>query len=650
MKSDKLKQGYKGLLLAGCLGIGIIPALAQPATELAQYQAKYPKEQIIGLQDKCEVTITQDKKSGVPQIRMKESSVEMILEESASLYTESKEFFNGKTEIKKLEAYSLIPEQEKFRKVPVSKFVKTTESDYTYFDDVYCYNFNFPAPGKGGKRCKNSEVEIKDPNYPLWFYFDSSYPVEQAEFSVTFPASVKITYHLFGEDTTRIRFSQSTKGDEITYRWTSTCPKGYDHDHLAPNIRYYVPQIVVQIAESEFKGKTTRHVRTLDDLYKVEYANISKLNLTESPEVKAIADSITAGIQSPREKVRAIFKWVQNNIRYIAIEDGSNGLVPREAALVLSRRYGDCKDKSSLLTAMLRAIGQPASLAWLGTRHLPYKYSEYPTISAGNHMIAVWWNEQNQPVLLDGTTQYLRMEDVPSAIQGKECIISKNEKEYQLYRIPFCEPSVNTVNDTIHLRVENGMLKGSGISVFDGEKKSEIIARFARTEKEKYSTLWEDVFAKPSDKFTITRIETSDLKEIDQPLKIRFEFQIPDYITTGNNSSYLNMNIEKSLNNIELKKDRKMPIEFEMPMKHNLVCILDIPKQVKVTDVPNATTYDSPKFSYTQKYEKQGNRIVMSSTHIYNQLLLKGNDIAEFYKMVNLMKQAYRNTIILEKN
>ena len=51
MKSDKLKQGYKGLLLAGCLGIGIIPALAQPATELAQYQAKYPKEQIIGLQD-----------------------------------------------------------------------------------------------------------------------------------------------------------------------------------------------------------------------------------------------------------------------------------------------------------------------------------------------------------------------------------------------------------------------------------------------------------------------------------------------------------------------------------------------------------------------------------------------------------------------
>ena len=64
--------------------------------------------------------------------------------------------------------------------------------------------------------------------------------------------------------------------------------------------------------------------------------------------------------------------------KYVAFEDGMGGFVPREAGLVCSRRFGDCKDMASILTAMNRAAGIPAYFTWLGTRDLPYTFSGTP--------------------------------------------------------------------------------------------------------------------------------------------------------------------------------------------------------------------------------------------------------------------------------
>ena len=72
-------------------------------------------------------------------------------------------------------------------------------------------------------------------------------------------------------------------------------------------------------------------------------------------------------------KARRIYKWVQQNIKYVAFEDGMEGFIPRDASLVCSRRYGDCKDMASILTKMLQYSGVEACFVWIGTRSLPYE-------------------------------------------------------------------------------------------------------------------------------------------------------------------------------------------------------------------------------------------------------------------------------------
>ena len=129
--------------------------------------------------------------------------------------------------------------------------------------------------------------------------------------------------------------------------------------------------------------------------------------------------------------LQIIFNWVQDNIRYIAFEDGLGGFIPRDAASVCNKRYGDCKDMANLLFEMLNHAGIEAYRAWIGTRNRPYKYKEVPTPMVDNHMITA--------VIIDGETIFLDATDsyvpfgLPSAFtQTKEALLGIDENSYNI--------------------------------------------------------------------------------------------------------------------------------------------------------------------------------------------------------------------------
>ena len=131
---------------------------------------------------------------------------------------------------------------------------------------------------------------------------------------------------------------------------------------------------------------------------------------------------------SAEAKARNIYKWVQQNIKYVAFENGMEGFIPREANLVCSRRYGDCKDMASIMTAMLQHAGVTAYFVWIGTRSLPYEYSQVPLPIADNHMISAIKLDTSF-IFLDGTDSHCVFGTPPEHIQGKDALIAITEKK-----------------------------------------------------------------------------------------------------------------------------------------------------------------------------------------------------------------------------
>jgi hypothetical protein len=128
-----------------------------------------------------------------------------------------------------------------------------------------------------------------------------------------------------------------------------------------------------------------------------------------------------------KKKARRIYNWVQKNIKYVAFEQGMEGFVPREANLVCNRRFGDCKDMSSILTVMLNTAGVPAYYTWIGTRHLPYRYAETPLPLVDNHMISTI-KLNDKFIFLDGTDNNCVFGMPSEHIQGKEALLAMGEK------------------------------------------------------------------------------------------------------------------------------------------------------------------------------------------------------------------------------
>ena len=85
--------------------------------------------------------------------------------------------------------------------------------------------------------------------------------------------------------------------------------------------------------------------------------------------------------------VRAIYNFVVTNTRYVALEFGIHGYKPYRVDRVLARRFGDCKDKASLIHAMLKVAGVDSRLVLLRMRHLGAIGEEPASLAAFNHAI-----------------------------------------------------------------------------------------------------------------------------------------------------------------------------------------------------------------------------------------------------------------------
>ena len=99
-------------------------------------------------------------------------------------------------------------------------------------------------------------------------------------------------------------------------------------------------------------------------------------------------DAIVGDAQSDEEKWEAIFRFVADSVRYIGLEHGSSAVVPRPPGVTYERRYGDCKDKVTLLIALARAAGLDAHAALVATKRFERARILIPGAFAFDHMIA----------------------------------------------------------------------------------------------------------------------------------------------------------------------------------------------------------------------------------------------------------------------
>jgi hypothetical protein len=152
-----------------------------------------------------------------------------------------------------------------------------------------------------------------------------------------------------------------------------------------------------------------------------------------TPELETLSETLTAGRQTPREKLQAIYDHVSMSVRYVAIQLGLGGYRPHFAQKTHTDEYGDCKDKHNLLSVLAGAAGLTVYPALMNTqRDLE---TDVPSPVEFNHVISVvvLGNEWRW---LDSTPGATRLGYLPPAWRGRQALVVVGESESRLVTIP----------------------------------------------------------------------------------------------------------------------------------------------------------------------------------------------------------------------
>ena len=590
-------------------------------------------------------------KGGVPVAESEhEKEIMLLSEKNASSYSLYKVYHSGYNELTKLDAYTMVPDGDRFKKVKISE-QKTTNSysNSVFYDDVKETSFNFQGLTQNSIQHIEYSQFQKDAHLITPFYLPGTLPVLNATYTITVPNDITIKYVVKNDPKGMFQFSMEKKRKETIYKWTIKNEKGDDDFGNAPDNRYFIPHVIIYVASFENESGTQNFLNDLNDLYKWNNAYTKDLNTSNDEGLKKIVDSLVTGKTSETEKAGVIYKWVQQHIKYVAFENGLEGFRPRQAAEVCNKRYGDCKDMSSIITQMLRMAGIKAYYTWIGTRSIPYEYSEIPLPIVDNHMISVA-NINNEWVFFDGTDPHAKYGMPPSSIQDKQALVAINETEYKLLRVPVTPAKNSMIIDSTFINFTPEGVKGYEHVTYNGYFGEDVYNNLLYLDEKGTKDYVKSRMSKGSNKFILGTYAIKKISPDDNIAGINADFEIPGYGKKLGNEYYINLNLEKLFEKRLIDTlVRKVPIEEEYKFIIKQYHVLEIPPGYTVTYQPQNFTFENELMVLKISYEVKNGKIIATQEYQNNKLMINPADFAEWNKAATAVSLQYKEQVILEK-
>jgi len=442
------------------------------------------------------------------------------------------------------------------------------------------------------------------------------------------------------------------KGKVKTHTWTAKDLDASPFEDNAVNFRYFGTHLQVWIKSYKSGGETKYMYRNPADLYSYYRGFVDDVNKEAENDLKVIADSITKGIESEDEKVKAIFYWVQDNIKYVAFEAGMGGFVPREAKLVCDRKYGDCKDMTSILYSMLTSQGINAHYTWIGSRDIPYDYTEVPTVAVDNHMICSYFNGEEH-IFLDATGKWINFGLPTPFIQGKQALIGMSETEFEIVRVPIIESEINQTVDTVYVTISDELVSGTGKVTYTGYAKMQLADYLLNISESEKKEFYENGFKKGNNKSESNVSEERGLKERDTPLEMDYTFKVPSYMKSYEDELYYNPFLKKYFASASINTEtNEVDHENRFQEQNNIVSCIKVPEGYSVNYLPKDMEYSHPDFSASIKFDmNEAEKTIKLVINLdMSHIIFKKQDFQEWNKMIKQLNTAYSEVIVFKKN
>ena len=595
-------------------------------TDVGFYFKKYPNESYINLDktESSEISIVKNKL----QVVQHHHEEFMILKNNLSSVRSKKVPTNGFMEVKNLKANIFVynGKTHKKEKITTIRLESENNSDATFYDDYQYYTISFLTAKEGDIIEVDYDQVFSEPRFFDAAYISDYSPVIHSRTSVTYPINlVNFKIKEINNQQLALNFKVDSTKKTRTLSWTLDSIIPLTDEYLDASYRYKASYILMAIESYKLKDSVVKLGGSLENLYAWYRFLIKNVDLSKDEHLANLTDSLIKDQPTDLEKIKQIFYWVQNKIAYLAYEDGLGGYIPREASVVCKRRFGDCKDMANLIVRMGQQAKLPVYPVWIGTRDIPYQFSEFPAPFCANHMIAVYISK-NDTIFLDGTGKRHPFRLPTSMIQGKEGLIGMDSLHYAIAKVPFMSKEKTLEHDSILLTIlPDNKISGTGYYQLTGYEKVYLSNYLDKKSYQQQKNYLKDILEKGNNKFKLDTFFVVQ-NEIDKPLVVCYKFMINDYFTMNGEQTFINLNFLKDyFDKLNMSK-RKNAIDFDYKTIHKLSVTVNMGQKYKVDFLPENSSYSNSSLGFDLTYKATDTALYFTNAISINQAIIYSKD------------------------
>jgi hypothetical protein len=491
------------------------------------------------------------------------------------------------------------------------------------------------------------------------WYFQAGIPVHEAHYTLQLPAGWE--YRTTFLNAVELRPTQS--GNQ--WQWSISDVKALKAEEQMPPWSGVAGQMIVSYfpAGGSVPGKNFSDWRQMGSWY----SQLTQGRVDPNAETTHKVAELTATATTPLDKMRAIAKFLQSDVRYVAIELGIGGWQPHPAQEVLAHGYGDCKDKATLMRSMLQEIGIESYHVVINTHRGSVTPDVPAHLGAFNHAIVAiklpaglgdpsLHATMQHPKLgtllfFDPTNEITPFGQIGGYLQANYGLLVGPEGG-ELVQLPKQPGEMNSIRRTGKLQLTaEGTLTGDFEEIRVGDRAAEQRAalRSVTNDAERIKPI-EALLSQSLSTFQITKASVANFHETSLPFQYRYSIVAAYYAKKAGDLVLVRPRIvgNKASAILETKEPRKLPVEFPGPSLDTDSFEITLPPGYEVDELPPPVNVDYTFAAYHSKTEAIGRVLRYSRTMEIKELSVPISKMEELKNLYRVIAADERDTAALK--
>jgi hypothetical protein len=393
------------------------------------------------------------------------------------------------------------------------------------------------------------------------------------------------------------------------------------------------------------------------------YSVLAKDRLAPTPEIVSKAQELTAGKADFYDKTEAIAEFVQKQVRYFAIEVGIGGWQPHAAGDIFHNRYGDCKDKATLLSAMLSTVGVHSALMLVDV-HRGFVDPASPSIYA-DHMIAaievpkgyesprlrslVTAQTGRRYLIFDPTWDKTPFGQLEHELQGGYGVLMEGA-DTQAIQLPLLDPALNTIHRTAAFRLDaDGILKGTVTEKRFGDLAEIRREVYSMGDAKQQTDFLDHMLGRDFTAFSATDVKVENVDALNKDFTLTYSLSADRYAKTMGSLLMVRPRVLGDLDIDTDHKTRTVPINLDETMQAVDEYSIEIPDGYSVDELPDPVKLDLGFAAYQSDVQVTGNTLHYKRTYTIRQITLPASRYADVQKLAGVIASDEESSAVLKK-